>query len=109
VGAISQYYSYWGTSAICFVNDFPRVGSGKINMIELEQLYAKHIKPTAILQGRQEQEQLGSFREDSDTHMIIVTLKWRCNAGSSPFEISHLEWQETEKKMPNSTCDHEEL
>ena len=109
MGAIIQYYSYWGTSAICFVNDFPRVDRGKVNMIELERLYAKHIKPAVFLQGEQEHEQLDSFHGDSETHMIIVTLKWSFNAGSSPFEISYLEWQETEKKMPDLTAEHDEL
>ena len=78
-------------------------------MIELEWLNAKHIKHAVFLQGQQEQEQLGSFHGESDTRMIIVTLKWSFNLGSSPFEISHLEWQETEMNMLESNAKYEEF
>ena len=68
-------------------------------MIELEWLYANDMR----------HEQLDSFHGDSNMHVIVLTLKWSINKGSSTIEINHMEWQEIEKKISEITNEHDDF
>ena len=72
--------SFWGTSAICFVDDFPRTGTQrKISVSALEKMYNNEIKPRVLSLGHE---------GDSDSHLLALSLHWN----SSAFEIH--DWRE---------------